>query len=186
MTVRASESYPAVSWRGSDLFGPVTAKPLAPESTTEAHRGPRRHCGCSPGTTRRLRWLRSGTRSSKHRSRSTSPRRRSRSCARQHYLTLGGLDFMLYRLARRDDERGRGGQLSASPAPPALRRPDDRGAFFAVRRTSTPGPRRGPSPRMRGQPPRGERSSHGREAALRRRKTLDVDDAFLERKVPRS
>jgi hypothetical protein len=177
-TVLASETYPAVSWRGSGLLD-TTSRSRSRRSSNKFVEGPRRSAS-SPATTR-------GCAGS---ARSPDPGDRFtidltaptiEVLSQQHYLTLGGLDFMLYKTSPDAvDERRRRRHYFFPGTAGLFDDPAIRGAFFAVRRISTPRPRQGRRRGRRGQPPRGQ-LSHGREAAHLRRQ-----DARGRRRVSRA
>jgi murein DD-endopeptidase MepM/ murein hydrolase activator NlpD len=182
-TVLASETYPASSWRGSGLFETTITKPLAPVE----HK-----LGEGPATLRVfagdyswLRWLRS-----EHPLLETpftidlTPPT-IEVLSQQHYLKLGGVDFMLYKTS--PDAVTSGVAVANYFFPGTAGLFADAGihaAFFAVPQDlDTKATAKAVAVDAAGN--RREVTFH---TVVKPRvfadKTLEIDDAFLERKVP--
>jgi murein DD-endopeptidase MepM/ murein hydrolase activator NlpD len=182
-TVLASDSYPAVSWRGSGLFDTTVSKPLAPMDNkfTEGPATLRVFAGDYSW----LRWIRS-----EHPILETAftidlTAPTIEVLSQQHYLTLGGLDFMLYKAS--PDATMSGVAVGNYFFPGTAGLFDDpaiRGAFFAVPQDLDAKA----TAKAVAEDAAGNRREVTFHTVVKPRtfaaKTLDVDDAFLERKVP--
>lgn len=182
-TVLASETYPAVTWRGSGLFDTTVSPALAPVE----HK-----LGEGPATLRVfagdyswLRWVR--------RERPvletsftidlTPPT--VEVLSQQHYLTLGGLDFMLYKTS--PDAVTSGVAVGNYFFPGTAGLFDDasiRAAFFAIPQDLDAKA----MPKAVAEDAAGNRREVTFHTVIKPRtfaaKTLDIDDDFLSRKVP--
>lgn len=182
-TVLANETYPADSWRGSGIFETTVSKPLAPAEHKFVE-GPAK-LRVFAGDYSWLRWLRS--------ERSlleadftidlTAPT--VEVLSQQHYLKLGGLDFMLYKTSA--DATMSGVTVGNYFFPGTAGLFDDpaiRGAFFAVPQDLDAKA----AAKAIAEDAAGNRREVSFHTVVKPRtfadKTLEIDDAFLERKVP--
>jgi murein DD-endopeptidase MepM/ murein hydrolase activator NlpD len=181
--VLANDVYPAVSWRGSSIFDTTVTKPLAPFDNKLAE-GPAT-LRVFAGDYSWLRWLRS-----EHPVLETAftidlTPPTIEVLSQQHYLTLGGLDFMLYKAS--PDATTSGVTVGNYFFPGTAGLFDDpaiRGAFFAVPQDLDAKA----TPKAVAEDAAGNRREVTFHTVIKPRafaaKTLDIDDAFLERKVP--
>ncbi len=181
--VLANESYPAESWRGSGLLDTTVSKPLAPADNK---------LGEGPATLRVFagdyswrRWIRSEHPifETPFSIDLTAPT--VEVLSQQHYLKLGGLDFMLYKAS--PDATTSGVAVGHYFFPGSAGLFDDpaiRGAFFAIPQDLDAKA----TPKAVAEDAAGNRREVSFHTVIKPRtfpdKTLDVDDAFLERKVP--
>lgn len=182
-TVLASETYPAETWRGSGLYETTIRTPLAPID----HKLPE-----GPATLRVfagdyswLRWLRSDPALLETSFTIDLTPPTVEVLSQQHYLKLGGLDFMLYKVS---PDAVRSGVAVASyffPGTAGLfADPTIHAAFFAVPQdldTKT-------AAKAVAEDAAGNRREVTFHTVVKPRtfanKTLEIDDPFLERKVP--
>ncbi|MCC6766926.1 MAG: M23 family metallopeptidase [Deltaproteobacteria bacterium] len=182
-TVLASETYPAQTWRGSGIFETTVSRPLAPID----HK-----LGEGPATLRVfagdyswLRWLRSDPVLLEAPFTIDLSPPTVEVLSQQHYLTLGGLDFMLYRTS---SDAVRSGVAVASyffPGTAGLfADPAIHAAFFAVPQDLD----HKATAKTVAEDAAGNRREVTFHTVVKPRtfanKTLDIDDPFLERKVP--
>ncbi len=182
-TVLADETYPAETWRGSGRFDATISTPLAPVDHKLAE---------GPATLRVfaddyswLRWLRSNRvlLEAPFTIDLTAPT--VEVLSQQHYLTLGGLDFMLYKTS---PDAVRSGVAVASyffPGTAGLFEDATiHAAFFAVPQDLDSKA----TAKAVAEDAAGNRREVTFHTVVKPRtfanKTLDIDDAFLERKVP--
>jgi murein DD-endopeptidase MepM/ murein hydrolase activator NlpD len=182
-TVLANDTYPAVSWRGSTLLDTTVSKPLAPVDNkfTEGPAKLRVFAGDYS-------WLRVF--------RSERPLLETdftidltaptiEVLSQQHYLKLGGLDFMLYKTSPDATMSGVAVGNYFFPGTAGLfDDPTIRGAFFAVPQDLDAKA----TPKAVAEDAAGNRREVTFHTVIKPRtfpdKTLEIDDAFLERKVP--
>ncbi|MCC6847998.1 MAG: M23 family metallopeptidase [Deltaproteobacteria bacterium] len=182
-TVLASEAYPAQTWRGSGLFETTISTPLAPID----HK-----LGEGPATLRVfagdyswLRWLRSDPAVLEAPFTIDLSPPTLEVLSPQHHLTLGGLEFMLYKTS---PDAVRSGVAVASyffPGTAGLfADPTIHAAFFAMPQDLD----RTTAAKAVAEDAAGNRREVMLHAVVKPRtfadRTLDLDDAFLERKVP--
>ena len=182
-TILANQSYPPVSWRGSGLFETTLSAPLAPLEH-QFKEGPAT-LRVYAGDYSWLRWVR--------RERVvletpftidlTAPTMEVLS--QQHYLKLGGLDFMLYKTSPDAVRSGVAVGPYFFPGTAGLFEDGSiRGAFFAVPQDLDAKA----VAKAVAEDAAGNRREVTFHTVVKPRtfaaKTLDVDDAFLERKVP--
>jgi murein DD-endopeptidase MepM/ murein hydrolase activator NlpD len=182
-TVLASDTYPAVSWRGSGLFNTTITKPLAPLE----HK-----FGEGPATLRVfagdyswMRWLRA-----EHPLLETAftidlTAPTVEVLSQQHYLKLGGLDFMLYRPSPDTIRSGVTVGNYFFPGTAGLFEDASiRAAFFAVPQDLDAKA----TAKAIAEDAAGNRREVSFHTVVKPRvfaaKTLEIDDAFLARKVP--
>jgi len=182
-TVIASETYPAVSWRGSRLLDTTVSKPLAPVDNKFAE-GPAK-LRVFAGDYSWLRVFRSErpVLETNFAIDLTAPT--IEVLSQQHYLTLGGLDFMLYKTSPDATMSGVAvGKYFFSGTAGLFDDPAIRGAFFAVPQDLDTKA----APKAVAEDAAGNRREVSFHTVVKPRtfadKTLEVDDAFLERKVP--
>ena len=178
----ASDSYPAVSWRGSGLFDTTVSKP-AGAGRQQFTEGP-----ATAGVRRRLLVaaldpFRAPDPETPFTIDLTAPT--IEVLSRQHYLTLGGLDFMLYKASPDATMSGVAVGNYFFPGTAGLfDDPTIRGAFFAVPQDLDAKA----TAKAVAEDAAGNRREVTFHTVVKPRtfaaKTLDVDDAFLERKVP--
>ena len=182
-TVLANDVYPAVSWRGSGLLETTVSKPLNPIENKIPE---------GPATLRvyagDYSWLRV--------IRSEQPLLETQFTvdlspptvevlSQQHYLTLGGLDFMLYKTSADAVKTGVAVGNYFFPGTAGLfSDPAIYGAFFAVPQDLDAKA----TAKAVAEDAAGNRREVTFHTVVKPRnfpaKTLDIDDAFLERKVP--
>jgi murein DD-endopeptidase MepM/ murein hydrolase activator NlpD len=182
-TVLANDAYPATSWRGSGLVETVVSKPLAPAENKlrEGTATLRVYAGDYSW----LRWLR------RDRVLLEAPFSIDLTpptvevLSQQHYLKLGGLDFMLYKAS--PDAVTSGVTVGPYFFPGTAGLFDDaniRAAFFAVPQDLDAKA----TAKAVAEDAAGNRREVTFHTVVKPRtfadRTLDVDDAFLERKVP--
>ena len=181
--VLADETYPATTWRGSGVFDTTLSPPLAPYE----HK-----LGEGPATVRVfagdyswLRWLRRDrpVLETSFTIDLTPPT--VEVLSQQHYLTLGGLDFMLYKTS--PDAVTSGVAVGSYFFPGTAGLFDDgsiRAAFFAIPQDLDAKA----IPKAVAEDAAGNRREVTFHTVIKPRtfaaKTLDVDDDFLSRKVP--
>jgi murein DD-endopeptidase MepM/ murein hydrolase activator NlpD len=182
-TVLANETYPAVSWRGSALFDATVSAPLDP---TE-HKLPE-----GPATLRVfagdyswLRWIRSEQPLLETQFTVDLSPPTVEVLSQQHYLTLGGLDFMLYKTSTDAIRSGVVVGKYFFPGTAGLfSDPTIYGAFFAIPQDLDAKA----TAKAVAEDAAGNRREVTFHTVVKPRtfaaKTLDIDDAFLERKVP--
>ena len=182
-TVLANETYPAVTWRGSSLFDTTVSPPLAPLEHKLAE-GPAT-LRVFAGDYSWLRWLRRDrpVLETSFTIDLTPPT--VEVLSQQHYLTLGGLDFMLYRTS--PDAVTSGVAVGNYFFPGTAGLFDDasiRAAFFAIPQDLDAKA----IPKAVAEDAAGNRREVTFHAVIKPRtfaaKTLDIDDDFLSRKVP--
>jgi len=182
-TVLARDDYPAASWRGSGLFETTITKPLAPVENK---------LGEGPATLRVfaddyswLRWLRSERPLLETTFTIDLTPPTIEVLSQQHYLKLGGLDFMLYKTS--PDTVTSGVAVAKYFFPGSAGLFADAGihaAFFAVPQDLDTKA----TAKALAEDAAGNRREVTFHTVVKPRafadKTLDIDDAFLERKVP--
>jgi murein DD-endopeptidase MepM/ murein hydrolase activator NlpD len=182
-SVLADATYPAVSWRGSDVFETTVTPPLAPADNK---------LGEGPATLRVfggdyswLRWFRSETPllETSFTIDLTAPT--VEVLSQQHYLKLGGLDFMLYKTSPDATISGVAvGQYFFPGTAGLFEDPAIRGAFFAVPQDLDSKA----TAKAVAEDAAGNRREVTFHTVIKSRtfadKTLDIDDDFLARKVP--
>jgi len=182
-TVLANDTYPAVSWRGSGLLDTTVSKPLAPVDNKFVE-GPAK-LRVFAGDYSWLRLFRSERPilETDFTIDLTAPT--IEVLSQQHYLKLGGLDFMLYKTS--PDATMSGVAVGPYFFPGTAGLFDDpmiRGAFFAVPQDLDAKA----APKAVAEDAAGNRREVSFHTVVKPRtfpeKTLEVDDAFLERKVP--
>lgn len=182
-TVLAEETYPAETWRGSNRLDATVSKPLAPLENKLAE---------GPATLRvyagDYSWLRF-VRSDRVLLEApftidlTPPT--VEVLSQQHYLTLGGLDFMLYKVSPDAVKSGVAVASYFFPGTAGLFADGAiRAAFFAVPQDLDSKA----TAKAVAEDAAGNRREVVFHTVVKPRtfanKTLDIDDAFLERKVP--
>ena len=182
-TVLANDVYPATSWRGSNLFETTITKPLAPAENK---------LGEGPATLRVfagdyswLRWART-----EHPLLETTftidlTAPTVEVLSQQHYLKLGGLDFMLYKTSPDAIKSGVAVGNYFFPGTAGLFEDASiRAAFFAVPQDLDTKA----TAKAVAEDAAGNRREVTFHTVVKPRtfadKTLEIDDAFLERKVP--
>jgi murein DD-endopeptidase MepM/ murein hydrolase activator NlpD len=182
-TVLANETYPAVSWRGSGLLDTTVSKPLAPVDNKFVE-GPAK-LRVFAGDYSWLRIFRSEhpLLETDFTIDLTAPT--VEVLSQQHYLKLGGLDFMLYKTSPDATISGVAvGQYFFPGTAGLFDDPTIRGAFFAIPQDLDAKA----APKAVAEDAAGNRREVSFHTVVKPRsfpdKTLDIDDAFLERKVP--
>jgi murein DD-endopeptidase MepM/ murein hydrolase activator NlpD len=182
-TVLANETYPAVSWVGSGLFDTTVSKPLAPIDNKFVE-GPAK-LRVFAGDYSWLRVFRSERPllEADFTIDLTAPT--VEVLSQQHYLKLGGLDFMLYKASPDATMSGVAVGNYFFPGTAGLfDDPTIRGAFFAIPQDLDAKA----APKAVAEDAAGNRREVSFHTVVKPRtfpdKTLDIDDAFLERKVP--
>jgi murein DD-endopeptidase MepM/ murein hydrolase activator NlpD len=182
-TVLASDVYPATTWLGSDLHDATVTKPLAPIENKFAE-GPAT-LRVFAGDYSWLRWLRSDhpLLEAAFTIDLTAPT--VEVLSQQHYLTLGGLDFMLYKTSPDAITSGVAVGNYFFPGTAGLfTDPTIRGAFFAVPQDLDSHA----TAKAIAEDAAGNRREVTFHTVVKPRtfaaKTLDIDDDFLSRKVP--
>jgi murein DD-endopeptidase MepM/ murein hydrolase activator NlpD len=182
-TVLANDTYPAVSWRGSGLLDTTISKPLAPIDNKFVE-GPAK-LRVFAGDYSWLRLFRSERPilETDFTIDLTAPT--IEVLSQQHYLKLGGLDFMLYKASPDATMSGVAVGNYFFPGTAGLfDDPTIRGAFFAVPQDLDAKA----APKAVAEDAAGNRREVSFHTVIKPRtfpdKTLEIDDAFLERKVP--
>ncbi len=182
-TVLANETFPAVSWRGSGVRDTTISKPLAPYDNKFAEGAATLRVYA--GNYSWLRWIRS-----EHPLLETTftidlTPPTIEVLSQQHYLTLGGVDFMLYKVS--PDATTSGVAVGSYFFPGTAGLFDDpaiRGAFFAVPQDLDAKA----VPKAVAEDAAGNRREVTFHSVIKPRtfpaKTLEIDDDFLGRKVP--
>ncbi len=181
--VLATDTYPAISWRGSGLHDATIATPLAPLEN-KFREGPAtlRVYG---GDYSWLRWIRQDRVLLEVPFTIDLTAPTVEVLSQQHYLTLGGLDFMLYKAS--PDAVTSGVAVGNYFFPGTAGLFEDaaiRAAFFAIPQDLDSKA----VPKAVAEDAAGNRREVTFHTVVKPRtfaaKTLEVDDAFLERKVP--
>jgi len=181
--VLADATYPAVSWRGSDVHETTLTPPLAPAD----HK-----LGEGPATLRVfagdyswLRWFRSERPILETAFTIDLSPPTVEVLSQQHYMKLGGLDFMLYKTSADATISGVAVGKYFFPGTAGLfEDPTIRGAFFAVPQDLDSKA----TAKAVAEDAAGNRREVTFHTVIKGRtfadKTLDIDDDFLSRKVP--
>jgi len=182
-TVLASDTYPATSWRGSGVLETTVSKPLAPADNKLAE-GPAT-LRVFAGDYSWLRWIRTDLPLLETPFTIDLSPPTVEVLSQQHYLTLGGLDFMLYKTSSDAVRSGVAVGTYFFPGTAGLfADPAIHGAFFAIPQDLDSKA----TAKAVAEDAAGNRREVTFHTVVKSRnfpaKTLEIDDAFLERKVP--